>query len=219
MVEKYSGRDQLSLMYAVSKTKLKIKWINKSVWDNEWFDNKKHLDTKNKDEYKVYVSADKNYTEDNVVKGKYLINNKNIYTAKFNNPISAKEIRFDPTEINNLKATNVKLKGDENYDIEYHNCIKVEDTIYFVDTDPYFIIKGNFKENNDIEMTMKLAKITPKDIDTLMKEYKKQNDKLNYYENREKVVEEKMKKIDKIEKSLIWRALRKIRRTFKRNDK
>ena len=31
-----------------------------------------------KDEYKVYVSADKNYTEDNVVKGKYLINNKNI---------------------------------------------------------------------------------------------------------------------------------------------
>lgn len=219
MVENYSGRDQLSLMYAISKTKLKVKWIDKSVWDNEWFANKKHQDVKKQDEYKVYVSKDKQYSEDNVVKGKYIIDGKKIYTAKFNNPISAKEIRFDPTEINNLKATNVKLQGEDNYDIEYHNCIKVEDTIYFVDTDPYFIIKGKFDENKDIEMTMKLAKITPKDIDTLMKEYKKQNDKLNYYENREKLVQEKMKKIDKVENSLIWRILRKIVRIFKRNGK
>ena len=29
MVETYSGRDQLSLMYAISKTNLKVKWINK----------------------------------------------------------------------------------------------------------------------------------------------------------------------------------------------
>lgn len=218
MVKKYSGRDQLSLMYAISKTKLKIKWIDKSVWKNEWFENNKHKTVKLKDEYKVYVSPNKQYTEDNIVKGKYQIDDK-IYTAKFKNPVTAKEIRFDPTEVNNLKVTNVELKNIKKYKIEYHNCIKVKDTVYFIDTDPYFIIKGSFKEDNNIEMTMKLAKINSKDIELLMSEYKKQNDKLNYYETREKEIQEKLGRLSRIEGSRSWRIIDKLSRIFKRNGK
>lgn len=208
MIKNYTERDQLSFNYAISKTKLKVKWINKSVWNNEWFKSNKHKATKQEDEYKVYVSEDSNYSEENIVKGKYTVKDK-IYTAKFNNPVTAKEIRFDPTEVNNLKVTNVEIKNVKKYQIEYHNCIKLKDTIYFVDTDPYFIIKGSFKENQNLEMTMKLAKINAKDIDALMKEYKKQNDQLKSYEE----------KINRIENTLIWRIFKKISKIFKRNDK
>ena len=58
-------------------------------------------------------------------------------------------------------------------------------------------------------MTMRLAKINSQDIDNLMKEYQKQNDKLNDYE----------KKLNKIENTLIWKILSKISKIFKRNDK
>lgn len=209
MIKNYTERDQLSFNYAISKTDLKVKWINKSVWNNEWFDNNKHKGIKQKDEYKVYILSNEQYSEKNVLKGKYKVDNKKVYTAKFSSPTSAKEIRFDPTEINNLKATNITVNGKKEFDIEYYNCIKLEDTIYFTDTDPYFIIRGDFKKNEDLEMTMRLAKINSQDIDNLMKEYQKQNDKLNDYE----------KKLNKIENTLIWKILSKISKIFKRNDK
>ena len=215
IVKKYSGRDQLSFMYAVSKTKLNIKWIEKSVWDNEWFTFKKHNEEKLKEDYKVYYKKEGKYTEENIIKGKYKIE-KNTFTAEFTLPDYAREIRFDPTEIINMKMSKIKVDGNEKKAIEYFNCLDIDNILYSLDNDPYFIIKGNFKKDKPVKISLLLDNIEKKDIKALVSEINAQQNKIKYYEDREPIIQQDIARLRRIEKSFFWRVYKKIRNIIKK---
>ena len=216
MVKGYSGRDQLSFNYAISKTGLKVTWINENVWDNEWFSNNNHIPSKHKENFKVYFETDGVFTEQNIKVGKYQIN-KNIYTAIFKNPTNSKTIRFDPTDLKGMKCSNLVIKGCGKYTIDYVNCLRLDNTIYFKNDDPFFIIHTSQK-TEEIEISMILSKQTDKDIKSFMDLIDIQKDKIEFYEEREPNIQQSLARLKQIENSRGWKALEKCRRILKRND-
>lgn len=215
MVKNYSGRDQLSFNYVISKTNLKVTWIHESVWDNEWFASNKHTPPKQKDHFKVYFDTDGRFTEQNIATGKYKIDKKT-YTAVFKIPVSSKVIRFDPTDLKRMKCSHVVIRGCEKYTIDYVNCLKIDDVIYFKNEDPFFIIHADFKEG-EIEISMTLDKLSDHDIAHLMDLIEQQRSQIDFYEKREPEVQQRFVRLEQIENSRGWRMLEKYRKIVKRN--
>ena len=216
IVQKYSERDQLSFNYAIEKTNLKVKWIEESVWNNEWFENNKHIKTTTKEEFKVYFDTDGCFTENNIIKEKYQIDKKT-YTATFKNPTECKEIRFDSTEIEHIKCSNIQIKNHKENEIDYYNCVFLDQTIYFTNNDPYFIIRSDFEKEEEIEISLVLSKTTDKDFYTLLTAIKKEQEIINFYEKREPEIQRSLARLQQIEESRSWQLLEKIRKLIKRN--
>ena len=215
MIENYSERDQLSFNYVIDKKNFKVHWINESVWNIPWFKSRIHKKAKQKEEYKVYISKDKEYKENNCIKEKYNVKN-GVYTAKIKNPIASNEIRFDPTEIYNMKAIDLKTNLSSKYKIELVDCLKIDNTIYFINDDPKLIISGPLKKDQVIEISMKLKKSTKKDSESIKREVCRQQELIKNYEDGE---ERLLTRLKEIETSKSWMLLEKIRMIIRRPGK
>lgn len=116
-----------------------------------------------------------------------------------------------------MKCSNLVIKGCGKYTIDYVNCLRLDNTIYFKNDDPFFIIHTSQK-TEEIEISMILSKQTDKDIKSFMDLIDMQKDKIEFYEEREPNIQQSLARLKQIENSRGWKALEKCRRILKRND-
>lgn len=75
-LETYTIRDQLSCMYAVWKTNLKIKLITLNIWNNTWFSYVPHNNySKEIKKYRLYFYSGEEYDVKNDFQGEFIKNN------------------------------------------------------------------------------------------------------------------------------------------------
>ena len=158
MIKNYTKRDQLSFNYCITKTKLKVKWINEKVFDNDWFLWENHNLNKDIKYYSVYYgniyekySMDLDYhykyhKKDN----KYIISFK---TSEETGPIFINLNCLACTAIKDLK-----ISGFKNYEIL--NSINYKGNTVFFNTFPYIRINDNLKKNKKITISFELQELT-----------------------------------------------------------
>ncbi|MBR3199001.1 MAG: DUF616 domain-containing protein [Bacilli bacterium] len=183
MIKNYSHRDQLSFNYCIQKTGLKVKWINKKVFNNEWFSWKKHNYIRKINKYRLYFGDDNAFDMDCDLQGDYVIDgNKYIINTKI--PVNSDKLIIAPchTEAVLLKSVYLNGKLVNNYDTL--NTYKLDEYDLFYDDVPFIIISKKFEKNkkivlelemkvleNDdlIEVINKLGQMLKKDEDTIKK--------------------------------------------------
>ena len=138
MISKYSKRDQLSFMYCIWKTGLKIDEINLNIFDNEWFKYKMHNDNS----YKIYLDYGNGFSENNTIIKKYkLIDKKNRVSVKI--PDGVKNIRFDPTSQEFMHGKNIKIYDIDKNKYYFNNILTDNNYLYFINDDPNIVIESN----------------------------------------------------------------------------
>ena len=146
----YSKRDQLSFMYSIWKTGLKIKVIDLNVWNNDWFIWKKHnSDFNNK--YKVYYDYGNGFSEENCDEKTYKSksNKKNIEVTV---PKGCNNIRLDPTDKDFMYIKNLEIT--ENIEFNCFNMEKSGNYYLFLNDDPSIMI--NVKNIDKVKISYEL---------------------------------------------------------------
>ncbi len=155
MVCNYSKRDQLSFMYCVWKNDLKIDFINLSVWDNQWFTNKKH-------NAKEKITHARIYYGDSQVFDPFL-DDQPEYKIKgdkysFNSIVKANTnvIEIELTDIPVVEYKNLKIEGIDTENIFYFNTIDCNEKKVFYSNSGIIKLEGNFKENQKFKLEVEL---------------------------------------------------------------
>ena len=155
MIINYSHRDQLSFNYCIYKTKLKVKWINKKVFSNEWFDWKKHNYNHIISNYSIYYGDIDNYDFNNEIKGKFKISGSN-YVINEKVPLDVSKIYVFVTDVPCVKYDNLKIAGINNKNITVYNTIQLnnEKVVY---NDQFIIcIDKKFSKGQKINLSIDL---------------------------------------------------------------
>ena len=112
MIKNYSHRDQLSFNYCIFKTGLKVKWINKKVFSNEWFKWKRHNPKSyNISKYRIYFGDISKYDSKYDIIKPYKIKDS-VYTIEMISPYDTNllYIEFTNIECTLLKSVKLNLK-------------------------------------------------------------------------------------------------------------
>ena len=218
MVCNHSKRDQLSFVYCIWKTGMKINPIELNVFDNLWFSWSKHNFSKEIKEYRVYFGNEDNYKIESDVRGEYkVIDNKYIIDIKV--PVNTDKVKVELTKVPCVKYKNISIdKIDEN-DFQVINSIKYNDNKIFYNDLSIIVINKCFNKNDRFYLEIVFEKMALDDIynftDYLGYNITKLND-LNY--KREKEIEclkkknlELKNKLENILNSKGWKALEKAR--------
>ncbi len=216
MIINYSHRDQLSFNYCIFQTGLKVKWINKKVFDNEWFDWKKHNSVRKIEKYRLYFGAEDNYDLSLDVQGNYIVKN-NIYTIKATIPKNTDKFIIAPCHIRSTILKGIKVNGKIINNCEFINVIDYDEFKLFFNENPFIIVSGNFKEHDklaiDLEMDILNDECFVDVIEKLSNEICECNMKLN------KLGFEKNElnhKLELIYSGRFWKIKEKIRKFFKK---
>ena len=149
MVNDYTKRDQLSFNYCIFKTKLKVRWIDEYVFNNDWFKWHEHSSNKIKEEYMIYYNDINKYDYKYQQVGKYKIRN--------NEYVIDDIVKFDSNkiyiEISNIPLIKYKIECD--YEIEYENTIDYENYKVFFKIPGFVFIKGKFKKGDRLFLKIK----------------------------------------------------------------
>lgn len=127
MVKNYSHRDQLSFNYAIYKTGLKVKWINKKVFNNEWFRWIIHNNINSDlERFCLYFGDDKKLDFENIVQGEFkkngdlyeisvkaITDTDEITLVSFNNPMfKIKKFEMNCKKYDFIVTNKFMFKGD-----------------------------------------------------------------------------------------------------------
>ena len=223
MILNYSHRDQLSFNYCVYKTGLNVRWINESVFNNDWFKWEKHNYKKEITKYNIHFGDINDYDIDKDVKGEYTING-NKYLIKEKVPFNVDKVYITITDVPCVKYTNLKIDGVDKKKITIYNTVEVkgENIIY----NDEFIIEINKKyyKGDIFKLSVNLFVLGEKEkyeiinLLAIDKYYntKKINDLTNILKEREKYIE---KLWNFMNSNIIFRALLKIRRIINKNKR
>ena len=157
MVENYAKRDQLSFNYCISKTNLKVKWINEKVFDNMWFRWHQHTFSKYPNDYMIYFGDIDKYDYKKQYSDNYIIKN-NKYIIDTNVIDNCKEIFV---EISNSLVIRYNIeKVTPKCIIDKQNTIEYLEETYFYKNPGFIILKGDFKkgERIHIEISFELVR-------------------------------------------------------------
>lgn len=153
MVQKYSKRDQLSFMYVIWKTRLRINPINLSVWHNSWFYTVPHI--KNSTISKCYFyfgDPNKDYSFNKSFSYTYEHCNNN-YSITSNMPIDTKLIEIEPIDSANILFKNVTFKTSSMSSItSLYSITNNGKKIFWLEND-VLRIQGNFKKGQKFTFT------------------------------------------------------------------
>lgn len=155
MILKYSHRDQLSFNYCISKTGLKVKWINEKVFDNEWFSWTKHISTRNIKNYRLYFGDESKYNIDNDVHGEYRIN-KNKYFINATVSCNCDTLVICPCHVPCTYFFKIKINGKIVDDFELKSSIKYKDYNVFYDENPFIIVNRHFSKNSHVNIELEM---------------------------------------------------------------
>lgn len=155
----YSKRDQLSFMYCVWKTGLKIDIINLSVWDNEWFVANKHNYKSYLDKYRIYYGDDSvDFDYDLDYQDSYIIND-NKYSIDTKVLADTDKILVELTDIPCIKYTNLKVEVNGLKNTYVFNTIKHGENDIFYDNHGIIQLVGNFKKNQKLKISFNAEKL------------------------------------------------------------
>ena len=154
MVCNYSKRDQLSFMYSVWKTGLKIYVIQGNVWDNRWFTHNNHNHNKTLHECRIYYS-DSSLSD-------YQMNLDYLYTYHVHNhtysihatvPEDTNVIEIELTDVPCVvySSFSVSLKCDQ---ILFFNTIPYKDVNIFYNNKGIVRLEGNFKKGKKFDLSI-----------------------------------------------------------------
>lgn len=223
MYLKYSHRDQLTFPYVVCKKDLKVKLMNQSVWNNEYFINKPH--------YKVAKVK------------------TTIFSFNKNKIIDIKEDEFEVNDSKlNLYFENVhkgmqyvvQIESDKNmtfdfigvgkpcYDLIFQQCVSVKDKIYSSTKIAIIVLAKRNMKFLQVCFPISFSDDIFKLLDEVNNELYKSKNIIDYNEfliqkgkNEFDILEYKYKELNekyiKVVNSRGWKVLEKIRHTFKKH--
>ena len=165
MIKSYSKRDQLSFNYCIYKTGLMVRWINKYVFDNEWFSWDFHQSSKIKDYSVFYGDIAKEYVFENEDHFSYE-DNKNTYHINFktrqdSNPFMI-NLNCDSCKIINV----LDYKGFNEYELV--NAKELHSSFVSVTKAPYIKINEDIKEGTEISVTLEFTEINEAEKNNLV---------------------------------------------------
>ena len=156
---KYSKRDQLSFMYAVWKSNLKVNPIEMNVWNNEWVWHTKHNYKETLTECRITFGDNPDYSmTDYIHDCKYKIKN-NTYSVTTIIPINTNVIEIEVTDVPCIKFSNIKF--NMKYDsIQIYNTIPYNEYNIFYNNKGIIRLEGNFKKHKKLAFSIDLEKLS-----------------------------------------------------------
>lgn len=225
MVCKYSRRDQLSFMYCVWATGLKIDMIDLNVWDNEWFHCLKHNYKNLLTKCRIYYGNEEFYDSNLDIEIDY-VKNKEHYEFETEILSDTNSFVIELTDVPCVIYSNLKIDGVKTSKIEYFNYLKIEDKTLFYNEHGIVKIIGNFKKKDKFKISIDMhildniekqdffEKICVKNIlyELDVFNYKEINNNLNN-KNNELISKNQslQNEIDKIFQSKSWKITKPIR--------
>lgn len=217
MIQEYSKRDQLSFMYCVSKTNLKIKSIDLNIWDNKYFSWKQHNSIKKMDVYRAYFGDSNNFDFHRVIDGKYEKNGE-YYIANIIVPNDTDRIEFEISEEIGIYLKNIGIDSHLSAQLVFYNCSEYNNDKIFTST-PIVLIKGELKKNELLTITLNMRLCSKDQLLDLADKQKysnvkltgeliRKNQEINFLKNDYSILAEKYQSVIN---SKSWKMLEKIR--------
>lgn len=217
MVCNYSKRDQLSFMYCVWKTGMKINPIELNVWDNKWFICNKHIYTSNIKEYRIYFGNESEYNYNNDIQGNYQIKGKK-YIIDTIIPDNVNKASIEISKVPCIRYRNLKIKDVSEKQIQssYVNVYNNE-SIFYKDIS-LVIVKGNFKKGKKFHLEVELEKLIENElygfINHLGEEINNYRIELSELQSLKLENEALRKEINDILNSKAWKLIEKLRKVL-----
>lgn len=215
MILNYSHRDQLSFNYCIFKTDLNVKWINKKVFDNEWFNWERHNNLRKIEKYRLYFGSEEEYDLNLDIQGNYSIKD-NVYTIKTISPISADKFVIAPCHIRATILKEIKVNGKVIKNCDFISSYKYERYNLFFDENPFIVINKKVNKGDKLIIDLKMDILNDENLldvienmtkkiikcNSALEEANNTNNELNYkleliYSGRFWKLKEKLKKIIK----------------------
>lgn len=150
----YSKRDQLSFMYCVWKTGLKIDTIDLSVWNNDWFKCVKHSYKSKIDTYSAYYkNENEQYNPDLDSQSDYKIKG-NTYSFNEKVLVDTNIIEIQVSDVPCVEYKNLKITGLDISEMYLFNTIKYNEYDVFYNNSGIIQLIGNFKKNQEFSLSI-----------------------------------------------------------------
>ncbi len=213
MIKNYSHRDQLSFNYCIFKTGLKVKWINKKVFSNEWFKWKRHNPKSyNISKYRIYFGDISKYDSKYDIIKPYKIKDS-VYTIEMISPYDTNLLYIEFTNIECTLLKSVKLNGKKISKCLFNNYVNFDEYKLFYERTGTLILHQSIHKGQklcfEFEMEVKSGAELYDVIENLSLRYNCSNDEvekitkqLNYY----------IKNYNQVINSKGWKLLEKLRK-------
>lgn len=223
--QKYSKRDQLSFMYAIWKTGLKVSSINLNVWNNPWFYTVTHTKNSSLKYCSVYYGDSSQIFSFNQFQTYKYRQNINQYSIECRIPNDTPNIEISPFNTINVAYRNITFKPTPTH-------ISSPDVILYNNHSiPYsehhtFRLTGNFRKNQTLSISFEAYILNPSELYQIVqqlefqnfsaqKEFQRTNAEL-LSANRElkQTIDNLDSQLKAILNSKSWKAIRAIRKTI-----
>lgn len=216
MILNYSERDQLSFMYCIYKTGLKVKAIPLNVWNNNYLEFTPHNMETYDYKYQVYYDYGNGFNEEDS-EIFYYTHQNNICFINLDIKMSVKKLRIDFSDISGVCFEFIDCKGIEKKDLIFVNYLIYKDKYISNTADPQVIINKGFKENDNINISLKMLLLDKEHYLELIKELvdldSETKEKYNLEINKLKGENENLKQeIAKLLNSLSWKVTKPLRK-------
>ena len=216
MILNYSERDQLSFMYCIYKTGLKVKAIPLNVWNNNYLEFTPHNMETYDYKYQVYYDYGNGFNEEDS-EIFYYTHQNNICFINLDIKMSVKKLRIDFSDISGVCFEFIDCKGIEKKDLIFVNYLIYKDKYISNTADPQVIINKGFKENDNINISLKMLLLDKEHYLELIKELVdldlETKEKYNLEINKLKGENENLKQeIAKLLNSLSWKVTKPLRK-------
>ena len=212
MICNYSKRDQLSFMYCVWKTGLKIDDINLNVWSNEWFIHTPHNPKGEITNCRVYLGEDaKKFDYELFYEIDYEIkNDKYCFSLKL--PVDTKVIRIDACDVPCTEYKNLKVEGIKVKNTKVYNKLKYGTKTIFYNDYGFIYLRGDFKKGETMNFSIKFKKIEYAEILRMIEVFSIERVKvLDSIDEYEEKINELNNKLNDVYNSSSWKITKPIR--------
>ncbi len=216
----HSKRDQLSFMYAIWKTHLKINTINLNVWNNPWFYSSKHLSpTRITDCHIYYGNPDEDFNFNKYYIYNYQKKDAQTYQINTTIPNDTSEIEINLTNSIGISCQNIIFRPVYDHllffgSIEYHNKIAFcigRSTIKFY---------GSFKKGQKLFFSIEMKAMDQSSLQELAEQCWIQNNNLNNQNknltitnnNLKTIISDQQNQLHAILNSKSWHLVSKLQR-------
>lgn len=193
MLLKYSKRDQLSFMYCIYKTNVKIKQIDLNIYNNDYFLVEQHNIISNIVKYRVYYKDLSESKEEFDFCDKYKIT-KNTYKASFVLNADTNLINFQVSNICGILIDKINFYFENKFKLI--NIFKMNQNYIIFNEIGIVQLFGDFKKNDIIEIELIMKKMDDFTFSIIMK---------SYYDNdisQSKYIKSLEKKINQLERRI-----------------
>lgn len=199
----HSKRDQMSFMYSVWKTGLKIDNINLNVWNNEWVHHARHNAKKELTDCRIYfgdsnLDTSYDYNLDHVYK--YKIKN-NEYTIEATIPKDTNVIEIDMTDVPCVVYDDFKIsiKCDNVY---FFNTIEYGGKNIFYNDHGIVRLEGKFRKKDKLKISVRFDILSEIDKNLFINQLS--NDLIILSEDNNNIKNE-LEELSKIKKTIFYK--------------